>query len=62
MTVDSTWVEVHSRGDGSQDILHMERHTHPLLLRINNEPVIGIVFNLYPNGNIGHKKHYKNGL
>ena len=40
----------------------MFSYYYPLLLIRNNEPVTGIVYTLFPNGNISYEKHYKNGF
>jgi antitoxin component YwqK of YwqJK toxin-antitoxin module len=40
----------------------MVSFSYPLLLIRNNEPVTGIVYSIWPNGNVGTEKHYKNGL
>ena len=62
MTEDSSWCEPHYREDGRVDNLIMVSFSYPLLLIRNNEPVTGIVYSLWPNGNVGTEKHYKNGL
>ena len=59
---DSSWCEPHSREDGRVDNLIMVSSYYPLLLIRNNEPVTGIVYTLFPNGNISYEKHYKNGF
>ena len=62
MTEDSSWCEPHYREDGRVDNLIMVSSSYPLLLIRNNEPVTGIVYTLFPNGNISYEKHYKNGF
>ena len=62
MTEDSSWCEPHYRDDGRVDNLIMVSFSYPLVLIRNNEPVTGIVYSIWPNGNVGTEKHYKNGL
>tara|TARA_B110000305_G_scaffold73245_1_gene82200 strand:+ start:561 stop:1025 length:465 start_codon:yes stop_codon:yes gene_type:complete len=52
MTEDSSWCEPHYREDGRVDNLIMVSFSYPLLLIRNNEPVTGIVYSLWPNGNV----------
>ena len=55
MTEDSSWCEPHYREDGRVDNLIMVSFSYPLLLIRNNEPVTGIVYSLWPNGNLEDK-------
>ena len=61
-TTTSGWTHVHDPSPRRLDEYRVVTYIGPALLKKNDEPVTGVIYDTYPNGQIKYKTRWKRGI